>query len=105
MEWKIYIVNIRSSGSNAQVPPIVRTKSVQSLNGTEAIFSGKIVSNGNRNLTIGFQFSENIKFENPTEKILRLAFQISVSNHGSKFLIIELSLKMINSNLSEQKKE
>ena len=46
-----------------------RTKSVQSLNGTEAIFSGKIVSNGNnRNLTIGFQFSENIKFENLLKK-------------------------------------
>ena len=77
-------------GPNAQVPPIVRTKSVQSLNGTEAIFSGKIVSNGNnRNLTIGFQFSENIKFENPTEKILKAKpFQISYnfSNHGSKFL-------------------
>ena len=77
-------------GTNARFPPIVRTKSVQSINGTEALFSGKVVSNGNnKNLTIGSQFSENIKFENSTEIILEAKpFEISYnfSNHGSKFL-------------------
>ena len=96
-------------GTNARYPPIVRTKSVQSINGTDALFSGKVVSNGNnKNLTIGFQFSENIKFENSTEIILETKpFEISYnfSIMDRSFFIIELSPKMINSNLSGQEKE
>jgi hypothetical protein len=51
-------------GANAPVSPIVRTKKAKAVKGTNGIFSGKLVSDGNnQDLTLGFQFSEDLGFE------------------------------------------
>ena len=77
-------------GANAPVSPIVRTKKVKAVKGTNGTFSGKLVSDGNnQDLTLGFQFSEDLRFEETREiSIKGSTFETSYdfSKFKSKYL-------------------
>ena len=77
-------------GADAPVSPIVRTKKVKAVKGTNGTFSGKLVSDGsNKDLTIGFQFSEDLRFEETREiSIKGSTFETSYdySKFKSKYL-------------------
>ena len=77
-------------GPNAPVSPIVKTDPPKSSLGNKATFVGKLITDGNnRNLSLGFQFSEDLRFNDVIEVLSRgdnFEAEYDFSKYESKYL-------------------
>ena len=77
-------------GPNAPVSPMVKTDPPKSSFGNKATFVGKLITDGNnRNLSLGFQFSEDLRFNDVIEVLIRgdnFEAEYDFSKYESKYL-------------------
>ena len=72
----LYLNHPEIHGPDAPLSPIVKTDPTTFSSGNKAIFVGKLITNGNnQNLSLGFQFSEDLGFNDVIE----------VLSHGDNF--------------------
>ena len=77
-------------GPNAPVSPMVKTDPPKSSFGNKATFVGKLITDGNnRNLSLGFQFSEDLRFNDVIEVLIpgdNFEAEYDFSKYESKYL-------------------